>query len=93
MELDTLDVRTKTQATDEPTDEALRRSLHSHLWKCGYAPPDHSIRIDASEGVVTIQGRVAIRSDVRVVETLVAAHDGVHEVRNLLSVPERRRHR
>ena len=67
-------------------DLTLQRSIERLLWRCRFNPPECNIDIDISDGVVLVEGEVARASDVRVVGTLIAALDGVAQVRNLLSV-------
>jgi CBS domain-containing protein len=67
------------------SDLTLERSIERLLWRCRFNPPEYNIDVDIKDGAVVIEGEVSRQSDVRVVGTLIAALDGVAEVRNLLS--------
>jgi CBS domain-containing protein len=71
-------------------DLTLQRSVERLLWRCGFFPPQFTIDVEIDDGTVLLEGEVADENDARVVGSLVAALDGVSDVRNLLTTKQQR---
>lgn len=70
-------------------DRELHASVDHLVRRCMFVPPDHHVTIDIHDGIVTLRGDVMYESDVRVLDAIITAADGVVAVQNLLRFREK----
>lgn len=70
-------------------DGQLKDVIVDLLRRTAFVEPDHRVTVAVGAGIVTLEGKVAYEGDIRVVEALVGAVDGVVGVDNRLLYSER----
>jgi len=71
------------------SDDGLEAALIRLVERCLYLPPEAEVTVTVTDGVVTLAGYVHRESDVRVLEAIIGAADGVVGVINGLTFRER----